>query len=111
MAQSWTPIQQRADPAGADLRGSGLLASTEADPHRQPPLVFAGEVRLETCLAVPRAVSTCCRGDCAEALPSSPLTISATPSAPLQMAVTLTFAGVFVVKVGRMAGQLLPRSA
>ena len=97
MAQSWTPNSWRNVPIlqVPTYEDQALLASVEADLQRQPPLVFAGEVRsLKSRLAeASRGEAFLLQGgDCAEAfaefsagtvprpLPSSPPTISVTPS-------------------------------
>jgi 3-deoxy-7-phosphoheptulonate synthase len=112
--QSWRskPIQQV--PAYPD---AAALASAEQELRRNPPLVFAGEVRnLRQALGrVARGEAFLLQGgDCAESFAEfHPDTIRDTFKVLLQMAVVLTFGGTCpVVKVGRMAGQFAkPRSA
>ena len=119
MAQSWTPNSWRNVPIlqVPTYEDQALLASVEADLQRQPPLVFAGEVRsLKSRLAeASRGEAFLLQGgDCAEAFAEfSADHIRDTFKVLLQMAVTLTFAAQKpVVKVGRMAGQFAkPRSA
>ena len=118
MAPSWTPNSWRNVPIlqVPTYEDQALLASVEADLQRQPPLVFAGEVRsLKSRLAEARAVGLpAAGGDCAEAFAEfSADHIRDTFKVLLQMAVTPTFAAQKpVVKVGRMAGQFAkPRSA
>ena len=72
MAQSWTPNSWRNVPIlqVPTYEDQALLASVEADLQRQPPLVFAGEVRsLKTRLAeASRGEAFLLQGgDCAEA--------------------------------------------
>lgn len=119
MAPSWTPNSWRNVPIlqVPTYEDQALLASVEADLQRQPPLVFAGEVRsLKSRLAeASRGEAFLLQGgDCAEAFAEfSADHIRDTFKVLLQMAVTLTFAAQKpVVKVGRMAGQFAkPRSA
>ncbi len=94
-----------------------VLASTEAQLAKYPPLVFAGEARrLKAQLgAAARGEAFVLQGgDCAESFDQfSADSIRDTFKVMLQMAMVLTYgAKVPVVKIGRMAGQFAkPRSA
>jgi 3-deoxy-7-phosphoheptulonate synthase len=110
---SWRPLEAAQQP---DWPDPGALEAVLAQVARQPPLVFAGEVRsLQGHLGRVAAGHGFLlqAGDCAESFDAfSADTIRDKLKVVLQMAVVLTYgAGLPVVKVGRIAGQFAkPRS-
>ena len=117
MAQNWTPSSWRQKPIQQvpDYPDQAALAATEAQLASYPPLVFAGEARrLKKHLAnVAEGNGFLLQGgDCAESFAEHGAdNIRDFFRAFLQMAVVLTFgAQLPVVKVGRIAGQLVKKS-
>jgi 3-deoxy-7-phosphoheptulonate synthase len=119
MTQKWSPDSWRSLPPlqMPVYPDPELLAASEAQLRRYPPLVFAGEAR-----ALRRQLGEVAEGrafllqggDCAESFAEfNANNIRDTFRVLLQMAVAMTFAAACpVVKVGRMAGQFAkPRSA
>jgi 3-deoxy-7-phosphoheptulonate synthase len=115
----WTPSSWRTrealqQPAYPDR---AALDAATAELARQPPLVFAGEVRrLQASLAEVAAGRAFLlqAGDCAESFAESSDDVMRNRlRLMLQMALVLTYStGVPVVKLGRMAGQFAkPRSS
>jgi 3-deoxy-7-phosphoheptulonate synthase len=119
MLEAWSPSSWRDKPAAQQptYPEPTALAAAEAQLHRRPPLVFAGEARrLKARLAaVARGEAILLQGgDCAESFAEfHPNTIRDSFRVLLQMAVVLTFGTARpVVKVGRVAGQFAkPRSS
>jgi 3-deoxy-7-phosphoheptulonate synthase len=110
---SWRDLPVKQLPTYPDLNA---LQSIETELKKQPPLVFAGEIRsLKADLArVSRGEAFLLQGgDCAESFNEfSADKIKDTFKLLMQMAVVLAFSGSCpVVKVGRIAGQFAkPRS-
>ena len=111
---SWRDLPVKQLPTYPDLNA---LQSIETELKKQPPLVFAGEIRsLKADLArVSRGEAFLLQGgDCAESFNEfSADKIKDTFKLLMQMAVVLAFSGSCpVVKVGRIAGQFAkPRSS
>jgi 3-deoxy-7-phosphoheptulonate synthase len=111
---SWRDLPVKQLPTYPDLNA---LQSIETELRKQPPLVFAGEIRsLKADLArVSRGEAFLLQGgDCAESFNEfSADKIKDTFKLLMQMAVVLAFSGSCpVVKVGRIAGQFAkPRSS
>ena len=111
---SWRDLPVKQLPTYPDL---SALQNIEAELKKQPPLVFAGEIRsLKADLArVSRGEAFLLQGgDCAESFNEfSADKIKDTFKLLMQMAVVLAFSGSCpVVKVGRIAGQFAkPRSS
>lgn len=116
---TWTPASWRTKPVIQVPEYSDFeeLKAVEEQLAKQPPLVFAGEVRKlrrQLALASRGEAFVLQGGDCAEAFDEfSANLIRDTFKVMLQMAVALTFgASKPVIKIGRMAGQFAkPRSA
>ncbi len=114
----WSPASWRALPAGQQPAwpDASAVERAQAELRRQPPLVFAGEIRdLRARLAEVAAGEAFLLqgGDCAETFAAFGAdTIRDKLKVLLQMAVVLTYgAQLPVVKVGRIAGQFAkPRS-
>lgn len=112
--QSWREFPIKQQPTYPDLNA---LQQTEIELAKQPPLVFAGEIRSlrEQLAKVSMGEAFLLQGgDCAESFSEFGANkIRDTFKLLMQMAVVLTFAGGCpVVKVGRIAGQFAkPRSA
>ena len=114
----WTPDSWKNHTAlqMPEYPDAARLQQVEADLSRQPPLVFAGEVRALTSQLANVADGKAFLlqgGDCAESFAEfSAVNIRDTFKVLMQMAVVLTFgASCPVVKVGRLAGQFAkPRS-
>ncbi|MCH9780915.1 MAG: 3-deoxy-7-phosphoheptulonate synthase class II [Alphaproteobacteria bacterium] len=118
-AEGWTPTSWRNRsirqvPVYEDQRA---LAAAEQELSKQPPLVFAGEIRqlrqhlAEVCAGKAFLLQG---GDCAESFTEySANNIRDTFRVLLQMAVVMTYSmGQPIVKIGRIAGQFAkPRSA
>ncbi|MEL7542986.1 MAG: 3-deoxy-7-phosphoheptulonate synthase class II [Pseudomonadota bacterium] len=119
MATSWSPESWRSKPFVQipNYPDADVLAATEAQIAKMPPLVFAGETRdLKAHLAdVAHGKAFLLQGgDCAESFAEHAAdNIRDYFRVFLQMSAALTFAGGSpVVKVGRIAGQFAkPRSA
>lgn len=111
-AKPWTPDSWRTRPAKQlpsydDAKG---LSAAEAELHRMPPLVFAGEARTlkaQLADASQGKAFVLQGGDCAESFAEFGANkIRDTFRALLQMSVVMTFSGSMpVIKMGRMAGQ------
>jgi len=118
-SSQWSPNSWRTKPAQQlpNYKDATLLANTESQLKRFPPLVFAGEARnLQDRLGdVAQGKAFLLQGgDCAESFAEfNANKIRDTFRALLQMAVVMTYAGSMpIVKVGRMAGQFAkPRSS
>ena len=119
MNQKWTPDSWKSKTAlhQPNYLDEKKLEKTVKKKKKLPPLVFAGEVR-----SLKNELSKCVdgngfllqAGDCAESFAEfHPNYIRDTFRVIMQMAVILSFAaGVPVVKVGRLAGQIAkPRSS
>src|ERR1700677_2420502 len=114
----WNPSTWRTRNAAQSVAwpDEAHLARVEATLARKPPLIFAGEARqlLEHLELVAHGKSFLLQaGDCAESFDEgSADSIRDKLKVILQMAVALTYAaGVPVIKVGRIAGQIAkPRS-
>ena len=114
----WTPESWKNHPAlqMPEYPDAAKLRQVEESLGRQPPLVFAGEVRALTDQLANVADGKAFLlqgGDCAESFAEfSAVNIRDTFKVLMQMAVVLTFgASCPVVKVGRLAGQFAkPRS-
>src|SRR5919198_770573 len=117
--EAWAPDSWRALPAAQqpDWPDPAALDQVLSQVAKQPPLVFAGEVRTLHGLLARAAEGHAFllqAGDCAESFGAfSADAIRDKLKVILQMAVLLTYgAGLPVVKVGRIAGQFAkPRSA
>lgn len=111
---SWTSKQALQQPNYPDQQ---KLAEVTAELSKQPPLVFAGEVRTlkQSMAQIADGKSFLLQGgDCAESFAEfSAPNVRDSFRVILQMAVVLTYGGGMpIVKVGRMAGQFAkPRSA
>ena len=114
----WTPTSWRDVPAEQQpvwpCENELKLATDEI--RKQPPLVFAGEMRaLTSCLGKVAAGEAFLlqAGDCAESFEASAASIRDKLRVILQMAIVLTYSGGLpLVKVGRIAGQFAkPRSS
>lgn len=116
---AWTPSSWRNFPIKQQptYPDSEHLKKVEAELHRYPPLVFAGEARnlkAHLAKAVEGKAFLLQGGDCAESFSEfHAQNIRDTFKVMLQMSVVLSFAsGLPVVKVGRMGGQFAkPRSS
>ncbi|WP_416398682.1 class II 3-deoxy-7-phosphoheptulonate synthase [Allohahella sp. A8] len=119
VASDWTPSSWRDKPVlqHPTYNDAEALTAAEAALRKQPPLVFAQEIRdLKAQLAnVAEGKAFLLQGgDCAESFRDfTTQGIRDTFKVFLQMAIVLTYAGKLpVVKVGRLAGQFAkPRSA
>ena len=119
MTRNWSPDTWRSRPAAQapDYPDADALAAVEAELHRYPPLVFAGEARnLRARLRdVAEGKAFLLQGgDCAESFAEfNADNIRDSFRVLLQMAVVLTFAAALpVVKVARLAGQFAkPRTS
>ncbi|MDA0653982.1 MAG: 3-deoxy-7-phosphoheptulonate synthase class II [Proteobacteria bacterium] len=112
MTRNWSPDTWRSRPAAQapEYPDAEALARIEAELHRYPPLVFAGEARnLRARLRdVAEGKAFLLQGgDCAESFAEfNADTIRDSFRVLLQMSVVLTFAAALpVVKVARLAGQ------
>ena len=110
---SWQSLPAEQQPVWPDPKALKLVAE---ELQKQPPLVFAGEMRTLTAhlaqVAEGRAFLLQA-GDCAESFDASTNSIRDKLRVILQMAIVLTYSGGLpVVKIGRIAGQFAkPRSS